>query len=95
MITRLYILAGVHGVWVQEETCPKVSPLTLTRVFKGPKNKKRREIEIMEVEGRPEENEELGMGQILEESQLPTEAEMQNRRNPIFHSPPNVRESFF
>ena len=40
-----------------------------------------------------EENEELGMGQIPEESQLPIEEEMQNKRSPIIHSPPNVRET--
>ena len=49
MITRLCILAGVHGVWVEEETFPKVSPLTLTGVLKGPKNKRRKEMEIVEV----------------------------------------------
>ena len=42
-----------------------------------------------------EENEELGMGQIPEESPLPTEEEMQNRISPILHSPPNVRETFY
>ena len=96
MITRLCILAGVHGVWVEEETCPKVSPLTLTGVLKGPKNKKMKEMEIVEVSKKPdgEENEELGMGQIPEESQLPIEEEMQNRRSPIIHSPPNIRETF-
>ena len=96
MITRLCILAGVHGVWVEEETCPKVSPLTLTGVLKGPKNKKRKEMEIVQVVERPEEeeNEELGMGQIPKESQLLTKEEMQNRRSPILHSSPNVREAF-
>ena len=61
MITRLCILAGVHGVWVEKETCPKVSPLTLTGVLKGPKNKKRKEMEIVKVAKKPneEENEEL------------------------------------
>ena len=95
MITRLCILAGVHGVLAEEETCPKVSPLTLTRVLKGSKNKKRKEMEIVEVVEKPdeEENEELGMRQIPEESQLPTEEEMQNRRSPIIHSPHNVRET--
>ena len=34
-ITRLCILAGVKGIWAEEETCPKVSPLTLTGVIKG------------------------------------------------------------
>ena len=96
MITRLYILAGVHRVWAKEETCPKVYPLTLTGELKGLKNKKRKEIEIVEVEERldEEENKELGMGQIPEESQLPTYEEMQNRRSPILHSPLNVRETF-
>ena len=52
-------------------------------------------MEIVEVVEKPdeEENEELGMGQIPEESQLPIEEEMQNKRSPIIHSPPNVRET--
>ena len=41
-ITRLCILAGVKGIWVEEETCPKVSPLTLIGVIKGPKSRKRK-----------------------------------------------------
>ena len=83
-------------MWTEEETCPKVSPLTFTGVLKGPKNKKRKEMEIVEVAERPdeEENEELGMGQIPEESQLPTEEEIHNRRSPTLHSPPKVRETF-
>ena len=40
-ITRLCILAGVKGIWAEEETCPKVSSLTLTGVIKGPKSKKK------------------------------------------------------
>ena len=50
----------------------------------------------MEAAKKPdeEENEELGMGQIPEESQLLTEEEMQNIRSPIIHSLPNVRETF-
>ena len=39
--TRLCVLAGVKGIWAEEETCPKVSPLTLTGVIKGPKSRKR------------------------------------------------------
>ena len=34
LITRLCILRGVKGEWVDEETCPKTSPLTLTGVIK-------------------------------------------------------------
>ena len=39
-ITRLYLLAGVKGMWEEEEKCPWVSPLTLTGVTRGPKRKK-------------------------------------------------------
>ena len=41
-ITGLCILAGVKGIWAKEETCPKVFPLTLTGVIKGPKSIKRK-----------------------------------------------------
>ena len=95
-ITRLCVLAGVKGVWAKEETCPKVSPLTLTRVIKGPKSRKRKEMEIMEVEKEPqeEEDEPVGMEQIPVESQLPPEDEMQNIRSSVINSPPDVRETF-
>ena len=52
-ITRLCILVGVKGIWAEEETCPKVSPLTLIGVIKGPKSRKRKEMEIMEVAEEP------------------------------------------
>ena len=39
-ITRLCILAGVKGIWAEEETCPKVSPLTLTGGDQRPKKQK-------------------------------------------------------
>ena len=38
LITKCCLLRGVIGDWDVEETCPKVSPLTLTGVTKGPKN---------------------------------------------------------
>ena len=95
-ITRLCILDGVKGIWVEEETCPKVSPLTLTGVIKGPKSRKRKEMEIVEVTGEHEEEEEeqVGMEQIQEEIQLPVEDEMHNIRGQLIPSPPNVRETF-
>ena len=47
LITGLCILGGVEGDWEEEETCPKASPLTLTGIIKGPKNRgKEKEIEI-------------------------------------------------
>ena len=95
-ITRLCILARVKGIWAEEETCPKVSPLTLTGVIKGPKSRKRKEMEIVEVAEEQEEKEEeqLGMEQIPDEGQLPVEDEMHIRRCPLSHSPLDVRETF-
>ena len=56
-ITRLCLRAGVKGTWEEEEEeeCPKVSPLTLTGVSKGPRNQKKKGI-IIESDSR-EENE--------------------------------------
>ena len=95
-ITRLCILAGVKGIWAEEETSPKVSPLTLTGVIKGPKSRKRKEMEIMEVveEHEEEEEEQVGMEQIPEERQPPVEDEMHKRRSPLIPSPHDVRETF-
>ena len=50
-ITRLCILDGVKGSWEEEETCPKVCPITLIGVTKGPRNKKQKRI--IEVETAP------------------------------------------
>ena len=38
-ITRLCIQGGVEEEWGIEETYPKASPLTLTGITKGPKNR--------------------------------------------------------
>ena len=98
IITRLFILARVKGIWAEKEIYPKVSPLTLTGVIKGQKSIKRKEMEIMEVAEEQEEEEEeeqLGMEQIPNEGQLPVEDEMHNRRSPLIPSPPHVRETFY
>ena len=52
-ITRLCLKAGVKGTWEEEEECPKVSPLTLTGVSKGPMNQKKRGV-IAEADSRDE-----------------------------------------
>ena len=54
-ITRLCLRAGVKGTWEEKEECPKVSPLTLTGVCKGPRNQKKKGV-IVEAYSR-EENE--------------------------------------
>ena len=48
-ITRLCIQGRVEEEWGIEETYPKASPLTLTGITKGPKNRgkgKEKEIEV-------------------------------------------------
>ena len=54
-IIRLCLRAGVKGTWEEEEECPKVSPLTLTGLSKGPRNQKKKGV-IVEADSR-EENE--------------------------------------
>ena len=54
-ITRICLSAGVKETWEEEEECPKVSPLTLTGVSKGPRNQKKKGV-IIEADSR-EENE--------------------------------------
>ena len=54
-ITRLCIRAGVKGTWEEEEEYPKVSPLTLTGVSKGPRNQKKKEGVIVEADSRGED----------------------------------------
>ena len=54
-IMRLCLRASVKGTWEEEEECLKVSPLTLTRVSKGPRNQKKKGV-IIEADSR-EENE--------------------------------------
>ena len=54
-ITRLCLRAGVKGTWEEEEEFPKVSPLTLTGVSRGPRNQKKKGV-IIEADSK-EENE--------------------------------------
>ena len=51
LISRLCILGGVQGDWEEEENFPKTSPLTLTTITKGPKNRGRgRRVETVRAE---------------------------------------------
>ena len=64
-ISKLCILVGVKESWDEEETCPKTSPLTITGVTKGPRNKKQKGI--VELEAEPvEENDNREMETIPE-----------------------------
>ena len=48
----------------------------------------------MAEEPKEEENEQLGIEQILDGGQLPVEEEMQSKRSPSIHSPLEVRQTF-
>ena len=42
----------MEGDWEEEGTCPKVSPLTLIGITKGPKNRgKEKEVEVEKEKG--------------------------------------------
>ena len=94
-ITRLCLLAGVKGMLEEEEKCPRVSPLTLTRVTRGPKGKKQKEI--MEVDAEAEtvpdkENEIREMEAIPEDIHPVVVEEAHFRMSPLSHSYPEVQE---
>ena len=86
-ITRLCILGGVKGTW-EEETCPRASPLTLTGITKGPKNKgKEKEVETEEEEGDDRGNEQAHLESPIQERQ-----ERQRSLSPIWNLSPDVRD---
>ena len=77
-ISKLYIFAGVRGSWYEEETCPKVSPLTVTGVTKGPRYKKKQRM--VEVEAKTaEDNDHREMEAIPEQIPPAKEEEMHFR----------------
>ena len=60
LISRLCILGGVQGDWEEEENYPKTSPLTLTGITKGPKNRGRgSKVEAIQEEEEPAELQQL------------------------------------
>ena len=96
-ITRLCILAGVKGVWEEEETCPRVSPLTLTRVTRGAKGKRQKGIVEMEAEAETEpveENDTRQVGTIPEDIPPAVAEEVPFRMSPLNQSYPEEQEQF-
>ena len=92
-INKLCILARVRGSWDEEETCPKASPLTLTGVTKGPRNKKKKGIVELEVEP-AEENDNREMETVPEQIPPAEEEELPFKMSPLSHSEPKLREDF-
>ena len=90
LITRLCILGGVEGDWEEEENCHKTSPLILTGITKGPKNRGRERD--VEVERDEEDNIEINQMQ-LEREALEKEQGL-NSASPILTLSPDVRQAY-
>ena len=93
-ITRLYFRAGVKGSWEEEERCPRVPPLTLTGVTKGPKGKKQKEVMVSEDEKEQEINTKADRREeeVMPDSILPEAEEEPLRISPTYPSSSEVRE---
>ena len=83
----------MRGSWDEEETCPKVSPLTLTRVTKGPINKKQQRMVEVEAE-HAEDNDHREMEAILDQNPPAEEEEVHFRMSPLSHSYLDITENF-
>ena len=55
-ITRLCLWARVKENWEEEERCPRVSPLPLTGVTRGPRGKRQKEVMVVDAETKQETN---------------------------------------
>ena len=93
-IIRLCIFVRLRGSWDEEETCPKVSPLTLTGVTKGPRNQKKQRMVEVEAES-AEDNDHRGMEAIPEKNPPAEEEEVHFRMSPLLsHSCPDMTKNF-
>ena len=93
IISRLCILVGVRGSWDEEETCPKASPLTLTDVTKGPRNRNQKgTVELEANSGEENDNREM---ETVPKHIPPVEKEdMPYRMSSMSPSRPEMREDF-
>ena len=81
-ITRLCIRDGVKGTWEEEEEeCPKVSPLTLTGVSKGPRNQKKNGVIVKPDSKSEDENARQEEDTLLVEDQEEQDPEAQPEGN--------------
>ena len=78
----------MEGDWEEEETCPKVSPLTLIGITKGPKNRRKEK----EVEAEKEEGDNRDIEQVQFESPTQEYQEMQRSLSPILIVSLEVKE---
>ena len=89
LITRLCILGGDEGDWEKEENCPRTSPLTLTGITKGLKNRGReREAKVTR-----DEEEHIEINQMQLKNEGPEKQQRQRSVSPILTLSPNVRQA--
>ena len=89
MITRLCIQGGVDEEWGIEETYPRASPLTLTGVTKGPKNRGKGEKKETEEQKGNEGYTELEQW----ESPSQIQQEVQSSQSQFWSAPPELRQN--
>ena len=85
----------MKGIWEEEEKCPRVSPLTLTGVTRGPKGKRQKEIIKVNAEAEKvpaDENEAREMEEVLEDIHPAIAGETHFRMSRISYSYPEVPE---
>ena len=92
-ISRLCIFAGVRGSWDKEETYFTVSPLTLTEVTKGHRNKKQQRIVEVEAE-HAKDNDHREREGIPDQNPPVEEEEVHFIMSPLSHSYLDLTENF-
>ena len=87
VISRLCILGSVQGDWDEEENYPRTSPLTLTGITKGPKNRGRER----EAEAVREKEEPTGIQQPYLDREAPELQQRERSVSPSLTFSPKVR----
>ena len=84
----------MKGNWEEEERCPRVSPLTLTGVTRGPKGKRQKEVMVLDAETGQEIDAETDKREIEEvpDSVLPEAEEEPLMTSPTYPLFPKVQE---
>ena len=85
-ITKLCFWARLKGNWEEEERCPRVSPLILMGVTRGPKGRKKKEVTVLDAETRQEIDTETDRIEMKEvpDSVLPEAEEEPLRISPTY-----------
>ena len=84
----------MKGNWEEEERCPRVSPLTLTGVTRGPKGKRQKEVMVLDAETEQEIDAETDTREMEEvpDSVLRKVEEEPLRTSPTYPLFPEVQE---